>query len=709
MRKSITFIMALAMILGMSQCKKNVKQIATPSDLGEAVYITLYVGGDDGKHIVHPNTGAVEYTDGDVIYVGNNGKYIGYLEYDNGAFSGTIYGPSTDDYLHFYFVGGLTPSETPVAGTTTSFSVDLSDQSSQIPTLSYVHTTGKYDGETTTYTCMLLNKCGLVKFNLANTDIPASTDVAVMGMNNAATVHFDGEPFTYSTNGDGTVILNAVSAQERWAVLPVQSAVSGAVAWADGYANSETFTVPPVTANMYNTQGVNIPAMAVASKALTFEAKDNRSTVTVSFKLATVVSMQYSTDGTTWNDYTSEDPITLANVGDKVMFRAPSTGNTSMCYYNGDENFDYSIFAVTGDCYVYGNVMSLLYKNYGGKTAFPSGSSFTFVGLFRECASIYNHPTEPIELPATTLADFCYIGMFAECTNLTEAPALPAATLTMYCYSEMFSECTSLTTAPVISATTLAESCCYEMFWGCTNLVTPPALPAMTMAENCYGYMFLGCTNLTEAPALPATTLAEHCYGGMFDSCTGLETAPALNATNLEESCYSGMFFGCTSLETAPVLPATTLADGCYAAMFSHCTGLTEAPVLPAETLAEDCYGEMFSNCTGLNAAPNLPATTLFYGCYSKMFSGCTGITETPVLGATTLVSDCYHYMFIGCSSLNKVTCLATNPNTSDCSGWLSGVAEHGTFYKDASVTTWPTYTDSGIPKEWTVENINVR
>ena len=651
MKKLSAIIISMALVLGLTQCKKNVKQIATPSDLGEAVHITLYVGGDDGKHIVHPNTGAVDYTDGDVIYVGNGGKYIGSLEYDNGAFSGTINGPSTDDYLHFYFVGGLTPSETPVVGTTTSFSVDLSDQSSKIPTLSYVHTTGKYDGETTTYTCMLLNKCGLVKFNLANTDIPTSTDVAVMGMNNAATVHFNGEPFTYSTNGDGTVILNAVSAQERWAVLPVQSAVSGAVAWAEGYANSETFTVPPVTANMYHTQGVNIPAMAVASKALTFEAKDNRSTVTVSFKLATVVSMQYSTDGTTWNDYTSEDPITLANVGDKVMFRAPSTGNTSMCYYNGDENFDYSIFAVTGDCYVYGNVMSLLYKNYGGKTAFPSGSSFTFVGLFRECASIYNHPTEPIELPATTLADFCYIGMFAECTNLTEAPILPAETLTEACYMEMFYGCTSLAEAPILPAESLAESCYMEMFSDCTSLVTAPALPAETLAESCYIEMFSGCTSLVTAPVLPATILTNECYHSMFSGCTSLVTAPVLPATTLDNECYYKMFSDCTSLVTAPALPATELAESCYKRMLTGCTKLTQAPVLPAETLAVSCYLEMFYDCT----------------------------------------------------MLNEVTCLAKNPNTSDCSSWLDGVAPNGTFTKAASAE-WTT-GGSGIPTGWDVVN----
>ena len=649
MKKLSIIVIAFALALGLTQCKKNVETIATPSDLGEAVNITLYVGGDDSKHIVNTNTGAVDYTNGDVIYVGNNGKYIGYLEYDNGAFSGTINGPSTDDYLHFYFVGGLTPSETPVVGTTTSFSVDLSDQSSQIPVLSYVHTTGKYVEGVTTYECMMLNKCGLVKFNLANTDIPVSTDVAVMGMNNGATVHFNGEPFTYSTNGDGTVILNAVSAQERWAVLPVQNEVSSAVAMADGFDFSETFPVPAVTANMYYTDGVDVPAMAVASKALTFEAKT--AGATVSFKLATVVSMQYSTDGTTWNDYTSEDPITLANVGDKVMFRAPSTGNTSMCYYNGDENFDYSLFAVAGDCYVYGNVMSLLYKNYGGKTAFPSGSSMTFVGVFRECASIYNHPTEPIELPATTLADFCYTGMFAECTNLTEAPILPAETLTEACYMEMFYGCTSLAEAPILPAETLAESCYMEMFSGCTSLVTAPALPAESLAESCYIEMFSGCTSLVTAPVLPATILTNECYHSMFSGCTSLVTAPVLPATTLDNECYYKMFSGCTSLVTAPALPATELAESCYKRMFTGCTKLTQAPVLPAETLAVSCYLEMFYDCT----------------------------------------------------MLNEVTCLAKNPNTSDCSSWLDGVASSGTFTKAASAE-WTT-GGSGIPSGWTVNN----
>lgn len=134
MKRTITLLIATALILGMSQCKKNVETI-TPSDLGEAVHITVNVD-DGGKHIVYPGTGAYVFENGDKLYVGNGGHYIGYLTYGSGAFSGDIYSPSTEDYLHFYFVGGLTPSTAPVANSTENFTVNIADQSRNLPVLS---------------------------------------------------------------------------------------------------------------------------------------------------------------------------------------------------------------------------------------------------------------------------------------------------------------------------------------------------------------------------------------------------------------------------------------------------------------------------------------------------------------------------------------------------------------------------------------------
>ena len=184
-------------------------------------------------------------------------------------------------------------------------------------------------------------------------------------------------------------------------------------------------------------------------------------------------------------------------------------------------------------------------------------------------------------------------------------------------FSALFGGCTNLISAPELPATTLASYCYEFMFYGCTGLTTAPVLPATTLAEECYRSMFYGCTGLTTAPELPAETLAERCYYEMFYGCTGLTTAPALPAETLADDCYSAMFQGCTGLTTAPALPAETLADGCYSAMFQGCTGLTIAPALPAETLADYCYSSMFRGCSGLNSitmlATNISASYCLY------------------------------------------------------------------------------------------------
>ena len=146
------------------------------------------------------------------------------------------------------------------------------------------------------------------------------------------------------------------------------------------------------------------------------------------------------------------------------------------------------------------------------------------------------------------LEDYSYFtrGLFNGCTSLTTAPELPATTLANYCYNSMFAGCTSLTTAPELPATTLARNCYSYMFNGCTSLTTAPELPATTLANNCYQLMFRECTSLTTAPELPATTLANNCYNSMFYGCSALKRIK-MNASS--GNWGTNMFDGCTSLE----------------------------------------------------------------------------------------------------------------------------------------------------------------
>ena len=238
----------------------------------------------------------------------------------------------------------------------------------------------------------------------------------------------------------------------------------------------------------------------------------------------------------------------------------------------------------------------------------------------------------------TNNARFC--NLFNGCSVLTSAPELPATTLADYCYYQMFFGCTSLTSAPKLSATTLADYCYYKMFYGCTSLTSTPELPATTLADYCYQSMFFGCTSLTSAPELPATTLEYGCYYEMFDGCTSLTSAPELPATTLIYSCYDSMFKGCTSLTSAPELPATTLAYSCYDSMFNGCTSLTSAPELPATTLAYYCYRDMFRSCTKLTSTPELPATTLADYCYNGMFYGCTKLSTVTMLAPSDKIEN---------------------------------------------------------------------
>lgn len=361
----------------------------------------------------------------------------------------------------------------------------------------------------------------------------------------------------------------------------------------------------------------------------------------------------------------------VIRAGDKVEFFGDNSSYFPKDYSSTGTQIDCS-----GDCYIYGNIMSLVTStNYA--TADRLESKYTFCLLFYFNRHLKNHPLNQLMLPATTLTESCYENMFMYCLSLTKASELPATKLSKNCYTGMFN--------------------------GCAGLTEASELPATTLAEGCYNKMIFQCKELTKAPKLPAITLVKSCYEDMFYDCSGLTEAPDLPAMALAESCYEEMFYRCTGLAKAPALPAMALAGACYVNMFNGCTGLTEAPELPATTLASYCYCDMFYGCTGLTEAPELPATMLAEGCYIRMFNGCTGLTEAPALPATTLANNCYYSMFKGCTNLSSVTCLATDISARyTTSDWLKDVSSTGTFYKHPDMKDWPVGV-SGIPSSWTI------
>lgn len=274
MKRTNTFIIAAVLLLGLSQCKKK-ELPETPEVEGNQVYISVSVNGGS-KHIVYPESGVYFFETGDKLYVGNHGYYVGTLEYSAGVFSGTIEINDTcaaayQDYLHFYFIGGAytdtllkTPSAT---NPTTSFEWSIADQTSKLPILSYGHSTQKYTNQTTAYSCMLENKCGLLKFRAW--PAPSTTTdydtVKISGMKVKAIIDF-ANPGITPADTIGEVKLHHVSgtdAAERWAILLPQE---GHVTTVSYYINndnpspySQTISLPVIKANTYYSGFNGIP------------------------------------------------------------------------------------------------------------------------------------------------------------------------------------------------------------------------------------------------------------------------------------------------------------------------------------------------------------------------------------------------------------------------------------------------------------------
>ena len=75
----------------------------------------------------------------------------------------------------------------------------------------------------------------------------------------------------------------------------------------------------------------------------------------------------------------------------------------------------------------------------------------------------------------------------------------------------------------LLPATTLAPYCYLSMFADCWLKTIPwSLLPAQTLANNCYESMFVDNYSVDEAPRLPAQTLADNCYKHMFQGCNKL-------------------------------------------------------------------------------------------------------------------------------------------------------------------------------------------
>lgn len=134
MKRISTIIVTIALIFGLSQCKKNVETINTVAD---GIQMTLVA--DNGAKTSFDGSGAISWGTNEKVYVVVDGYCRGHLTNGSGGgntFTGTISGVSAGDHtFHYYYVG----TEKEIADNATSFEMDFVDQDGTLDNLGKFH------------------------------------------------------------------------------------------------------------------------------------------------------------------------------------------------------------------------------------------------------------------------------------------------------------------------------------------------------------------------------------------------------------------------------------------------------------------------------------------------------------------------------------------------------------------------------------------
>jgi len=347
MKKLSTIIMALALVLGMSQCKKQETPSSATPNANPGVHITVKVGDQDGnkddngdKHGILPEHGLFAFTEGDTLYVGHNHKYVGMLTYTNGFFDGTINPDAnvTDQPLHFYFLGGKGPKN-PTSSTTT-YNISIADQSANLPVLSYGASNELYTGPNTTYSTTLKNKCALVRINL----LTQTTDaITLSSVPTQATIDFANNAITPTNNTTGGITLYGNDETYRWAILLPGTDLSNSncnVIWQGGG------NMPVIGDNTYvhaenGFQIQNQTAVALPADSLVIKNSNGFSEFTVS---STGKKVYFSKANLTWNEtkgyhFHATQFDEEHSGGTNLIYPYPASGDVTLSNLTGLDRF----------------------------------------------------------------------------------------------------------------------------------------------------------------------------------------------------------------------------------------------------------------------------------------------------------------------------------------------------------------------------------
>ena len=194
------------------------------------------------------------------------------------------------------------------------------------------------------------------------------------------------------------------------------------------------------------------------------------------FKMTTfgnynISGLEYSVNYGEWTSVEPNKEVTFGGANSTLRLRGTNINGTASHFskYSTITFTDKNVnVACTGDIRTLQD-----WRNYS--TVDTQNARFCY--LFIYCAALTSAP----ELPATTLADECYYGMFGGCTSLTSAPELKATTLAGDCYTSMFAECTKLSTVTMLAPSDQITSCTNCVAYWLENAGTDGSVTSHTL------------------------------------------------------------------------------------------------------------------------------------------------------------------------------------------------------------------------------------
>ena len=383
----------------------------------------LYVEHRDGETlklygILNLVSGAGTATGG---FEGELNCLDGFVPEDNTLLKATLVGAGAAD-------GFFSIANSVVTGVTYPASVPYAALPDLVRKYSYITGTSTYDAKNfnnlTQQSVFLLFS---LEVNRTKLDDPMVTTVSVKN-NDYQVLAVTDVPVTG---------LTAVGHIECPGVIPVSKNpdMQSAEVWADNLKCGDPFASDlSLDVNHY----YSVKRSSLGTDWFRIKATQNGTNVTFNY---TGDGIKYSLDGgENWTDYNTTMAIPL-NKDQEICFQGSKT-NYKNAKAEGGNTYgapaSKPIFQANKKCFIAGNVMTLL-KDRENLSDEAFDGAFSKDGTNNTWLDI--DPNDPLLLPATTLTERCYKGMFRRCTALQYAPDLPAEKPAAECYSGMFRQC----------------------------------------------------------------------------------------------------------------------------------------------------------------------------------------------------------------------------------------------------------------------------